>query len=48
MLTELHLVFVDVVEGGGKLVVMQTVLRQVLDNEKLQFAQLLVGSTVVF
>ena len=47
VLTEPHLVLVDVVEGGGELVVVQTVLRQVFDDEEFQFAQSLVGCPVV-
>ena len=47
VLTEPHLVFVDVVEGGGELVVVQAVLRQVFDDQEFQFAQSLVGSAVV-
>ena len=47
MLAQPYLVFVDVVEGGGELVVVQAVLRQVFDDEQFQLAQFLVGSPVM-
>ena len=40
-------VLIDVVEGGGELVVVQAVLWQVFDDEQLQLAQFLVGRAVM-
>ena len=47
MLAQPHLVLIDIVEGGGELVVVLPVLRQIFDDEQLQLAQLLVGGAVV-
>ena len=47
MVQQPFFVVVDVVENGSQLVVVQTVGRQVLDDDVLQFAQLNVRLAVV-
>ena len=47
MLTQPHLILVDVVKRGGELVVVQPVLGQILNNKEFQFTQLLVGSPMM-
>ena len=47
MLAQPHLVLIDIVERGRQLVVVLSVLRQILDDEQLQLAQFLVGSTMM-
>ena len=47
MLTQPLLVVVDVMQRGGQLVIVESVLRQVFDDEEFELAQLLVGLLVV-
>ena len=47
VLTQPYFVLVDVMEGGGELIVVQTILRQIFDDEQFQLAQLLVGGAVM-